>query len=149
MTLERAREIIGEQLAFGSGYNRNAVRLLLGEVQREHGLAAADRLILEKGAKSLQIPLVHGALAGFDGQVMTVFPEDQGLRLIYGKNPPPGKDPRSPEAILGVPALMPCLIGTLEAMEVLKILLGRGKLLRNTLLHVDLQEGEMNRFVFA
>ncbi len=47
MTLERAREIIGEQLAFGSGYNRNAVRLLLGEVQREHGLAAADRLILE------------------------------------------------------------------------------------------------------
>ncbi len=47
MTLERAREIIGEQLAFGSGYNRNAVRLLLGEVQREHGHAAADRLILE------------------------------------------------------------------------------------------------------
>lgn len=111
--------------------------------------SVADRLILEKGAKSMQIPLVHGALAGFDGQVMTVFPEDQGLTLIYGKNPPRGKDPRSPEAILGVPALMPCLIATLEAMEVLKILLGRGNLMRNTLLHVDLQAGEMNRFVFA
>ncbi|MCC7278727.1 MAG: hypothetical protein IT487_10490 [Chromatiaceae bacterium] len=47
MTLMRAREIIAEQLGFGSGYNRNAVRLLLGEIQREHGRAAADGLILE------------------------------------------------------------------------------------------------------
>jgi hypothetical protein len=30
MTLDRAREIIAQQLQFGSGYNRNAERLLLG-----------------------------------------------------------------------------------------------------------------------
>lgn len=47
MTLDRAREIITEQLIFGSGYNRNAVRLLLGEVQREHGQRAVDGLIGE------------------------------------------------------------------------------------------------------
>ena len=47
MTLDRAREIIAQQLQFGSGYNRNAVRLLLGEVQREHGQAAVDSLIRE------------------------------------------------------------------------------------------------------
>jgi hypothetical protein len=47
MTLDRAREIIAEQLAFGGGYNRNAVRLLLGEIQREHGLVAADGLMRE------------------------------------------------------------------------------------------------------
>ncbi len=47
MTLERAREIIQQQVSFGSGYNRNAVRLLLGEVQREHGLPAGDQLIRE------------------------------------------------------------------------------------------------------
>ena len=47
MTLERAREIIAQQLRFGGGYNRNAVRLLLGEVQREHGQAAVDGLIRE------------------------------------------------------------------------------------------------------
>jgi len=47
MTLERAREIIAQQLQFGGGYNRNAVRLLLGEVQREHGQAAVDELIRE------------------------------------------------------------------------------------------------------
>jgi len=47
MTLDRAREIIADQLGFGSGYNRNAVRLLLGEVQRLHGGAVADGLIRE------------------------------------------------------------------------------------------------------
>ena len=45
MTLDRAREIITEQLLFGSGYNRNAVRLLLGEIQREHGQGADEGLI--------------------------------------------------------------------------------------------------------
>ncbi|MEJ2692162.1 MAG: hypothetical protein P8166_03665 [Candidatus Thiodiazotropha sp.] len=49
MTLNRAREIIRQQISFGSGYNRHAVRLLLGEVQREHGLPAGDQLIRELG----------------------------------------------------------------------------------------------------
>ena len=47
MTLKRARELIAQQLQFGGGYNRNAVRLLLGEVGREHGQAAVDGLIGE------------------------------------------------------------------------------------------------------
>ena len=50
MTLERAREISTQQLGFGGGYNRNAVRLLLGEVvQRERGQAAVDAIIRELG----------------------------------------------------------------------------------------------------
>ncbi len=40
MILEIAREPISRQLAFGGGYNRNAVRLILSEVQRERGPAA-------------------------------------------------------------------------------------------------------------
>lgn len=47
MTLDRARELIRQQLAFGGGYNRNAVRLILGEIQREHGQSAVDGLIRE------------------------------------------------------------------------------------------------------
>lgn len=106
-----------------------------------------DRLILEKGAKALSIPLVHGALAGFDGQVMTVFPGDAGPGAIYGTGEKQaGKNPASPEAVMGVPALMPNLIATLQAMEVVKILLGRGALFRNVLVHVDLEVGELNRF---
>ncbi len=47
MTLERAKELIRQHIQFGSGYNRNAVKLLLGEIQREHGLSAGDQLIRE------------------------------------------------------------------------------------------------------
>ncbi|MCB1753408.1 MAG: hypothetical protein KDI74_16960 [Gammaproteobacteria bacterium] len=45
MTLERARELISQQIRFGSGYNRHAVRLILGEIQREYGQSAVDALI--------------------------------------------------------------------------------------------------------
>ncbi|MDJ0805809.1 MAG: hypothetical protein QNJ78_03160 [Gammaproteobacteria bacterium] len=47
MTLEKARELIAQQINFGSGYNRNAVRLILGEIQRVHGQPAVDGLIVE------------------------------------------------------------------------------------------------------
>ena len=47
MTLSKARELIGTQLQFGGGYNRNAVRLILAEIQREHGQAGVDQLIRE------------------------------------------------------------------------------------------------------
>jgi hypothetical protein len=49
MTLDKARDLITTQLGFGGGYNRNAVRLILGEVQREHGPQAVDGLIRELG----------------------------------------------------------------------------------------------------
>jgi hypothetical protein len=47
VNLDRARELISTQLAFGGGYNRNAVRLILAEIQREHGQSAVDQLIRE------------------------------------------------------------------------------------------------------
>jgi molybdopterin/thiamine biosynthesis adenylyltransferase len=110
--------------------------------------SVADRLLLEKTAKNLKIPMVHGALAGFQGQVMTIFPEDEGLSRIYG-NGAAGVDGRErPEAVLGVPALTASFIANLEAMEVLKILLQRGRLFRNMVLFVDLEDGELNQFTF-
>jgi hypothetical protein len=47
MTLDKAREMLKVQISLGSGYNRNSAKLILAEVQREHGLAAADKLIAE------------------------------------------------------------------------------------------------------
>lgn len=47
MTLEKARELIGIQASLGSGYNRNATRLILAQVQKEHGQQAVDNLIIE------------------------------------------------------------------------------------------------------
>jgi hypothetical protein len=47
MTLEKAQELLVAQAQMGGGYNRNGARLILAEVQREHGQAAVDRLIRE------------------------------------------------------------------------------------------------------
>jgi hypothetical protein len=47
MTLDKARDLIGVQVHMAGGYNRNAARLILAEVEKEHGLAAVDRLIRE------------------------------------------------------------------------------------------------------
>jgi hypothetical protein len=47
MTLEKARELLSVQANMGGGYNRNGAKLILAEVQREHGQVAVDQLIRE------------------------------------------------------------------------------------------------------
>jgi hypothetical protein len=47
VTLAKARQLLETQASFGGGYNRQGARLILGEVAREHGQDAADRLIRE------------------------------------------------------------------------------------------------------
>jgi molybdopterin/thiamine biosynthesis adenylyltransferase len=108
-----------------------------------------DRFVVEKAAKALQIPLIHGAIAGFDGQLMTIFPEDPGLTSLYGNGNVKKNDPSRPGAVLGVPALTPSIIATLQAMEVIKVILKRGNLFRNKLLHIDLESGQFNQFGFG
>ena len=108
----------------------------------------SDRFVLEEICKKLGIPLVHGALAGFEGRMMTIFPDDTGLKNLYGNKKKNENSSKSPEAILGIPALTPCLIATMQAMEVLKIIFKRGKIFNNAMLYVDLETGMMNEFVF-
>ena len=107
-----------------------------------------DRFVLEKIAKGLKIPLVHGALAGFEGQLMTIFPDDPGLIDLYGTQRKGERNPKSPEAVLGVPAVTAAFIANLQAMEVIKILLSRGRVFRNRMVHVDLESGQWDEFVF-
>ncbi len=47
MTLEKAYELLEVQAYIGQGYNRNAARLILAEVQRDLGQAAIDQLITD------------------------------------------------------------------------------------------------------
>ena len=107
-----------------------------------------DRLMVEKVAKKNRIPFVHGAVAGFEGQVTTIFPEDKGLTFLYGENGCQVNDKYSPETIWGVPVLAPALIASMQAMEVLKILLNRSGVFRNTLVHMDLENGQLNKYEF-
>jgi molybdopterin/thiamine biosynthesis adenylyltransferase len=107
-----------------------------------------DRLMVEKVAKKNRIPFIHGAVAGFEGQVTTIFPEDKGLTFLYGKNGCQVNDKYSPETIWGVPVLAPALIASMQAMEVVKILLNRSGVFRNTLVHMDLENGQLNKYEF-
>ncbi len=108
-----------------------------------------DRFVMQDTAASLKIPLVHGAVAGFEGQVMTVFPGDTGLTLLYGaRNEERPREKTSPEALLGVPAPTPAIVASMQVMEVMKILLKRGRPFRNTMVHMDMETGEMTRFSF-
>jgi hypothetical protein len=53
MTVDRAKELIAVQVQFKSGYNRNAVRLLLAEVTKHHGQKVVDGLITEFNLEEL------------------------------------------------------------------------------------------------
>ncbi|MDH3712705.1 MAG: hypothetical protein OET44_02530 [Gammaproteobacteria bacterium] len=61
MTLRRARELICEQTSMGGGYNRNATRLILHEVHKEHGQSSVDRLL-----RALDLENVVGPKPGTD-----------------------------------------------------------------------------------
>ncbi len=49
MTLEKTNELVAMHADLGSGYNRNAIKMVLGEVDRDHGQAAVDKLIRDYG----------------------------------------------------------------------------------------------------
>jgi len=104
----------------------------------------SDRFILQNATKTLNIPLVHGAVAGFSGQVMTIFPEDAGLEAIFGKQPIRIDESKRHEAVMGVPAVTPSLVASFQAMEVIKVLLDKENLFRNCLLYIDLESGLLN-----
>ncbi len=96
------------------------------------------RLILQDGARALGIPMVHGSIAGFLGQVMTILPGDPGLRNLYGDRELPEQ---GLEVQLGTPAATPMAVAAWEAQEVVKVLLGQGELLRHRLLVLDMESG--------
>ena len=130
-------EIVGHSVFINSD---NAKKIIEGaEVVVDALDNLPSRFMLQKACRDLKIPLVHGAIAGFNGQLTTIFPEDKGLELIYGSN----KDlpEHGSEIELGAPTVTPALIASLEAQEVVKILLKRGKLFRNRLLYLDIEDG--------
>jgi molybdopterin-synthase adenylyltransferase len=91
----------------------------------------SSRLALEEGCAQLGIPLVHGAIAGNSGQVMTIFPGDPGLRALYSDS-----EDRGVEMLEGNPPTTPSLVASLQAQEAVKIVCG-GELLRHGFLLLD------------
>jgi adenylyltransferase/sulfurtransferase len=85
-------------------------------------------------------PNVYGSIFRFDGQV-SVFATTDGpcYRCVYPEPPPPGFVPSCADG--GVLGVLPGLVGTLQATEALKLLLGIGTPLAGRLLLVDALHG--------
>jgi len=91
------------------------------------------RRLLQETAEKLGLPLVHGAIGGWYGHVCVILPGDRTLDRLYN----PGTE-KGVEAVMGTPGFTPAVIGSIEACEAVKLLIGRGKPLRNRVLNVDL-----------
>ena len=78
-------------------------------------------------------PLCHGGIFRFDGQAITILPEKSACyRCLFPEPPPPGLVPSCQEA--GILGAVAGVIGTIQANEVLKYVLGIGNLLAGKLL---------------
>jgi molybdopterin-synthase adenylyltransferase len=98
------------------------------------------RLELADVCAGLNIPLVHGAIAGWYGHVTTQFPGDDTLQTIYRS----WKAGKGVEQTLGNPSFTPALVASLEVAEVCKLLTGQGTTLRGRQLMIDLFSMEMH-----
>jgi len=99
------------------------------------------RLDLAEVCQSLQVPLVHGAIAGWYGHVATILPGDATMQTIYRH----WQGGKGVEQQLGNPSFTPAVAASLEVAEVCKLLLDQGRLLRNrklafNLLHMEVDE---------
>jgi len=106
------------------------------------------RHILSDAAHALKIPVVFGALQGFDAQLSLFLPEGPCYRCLYPERPnwkPSGVQ-------RGVPGPIPGMLGAWMAMEAIKYILSQQKesadrmtLLNDYILTFDGRTGESSR----
>lgn len=94
------------------------------------------RYLVNDSCVIANIPNGHGSIFRFEGQA-TVFKPREGpcYRCLYPEPPPPGMVPSCQEG--GVLGVLPGIIGTVQAIETIKLILGIGKTLIGRLLLYD------------
>lgn len=90
------------------------------------------KLMLQEEAEKLNLPLIHGAIGGWVGQVSVVLPGDRTLSRVYH-----GKQ-NTIERSLGNPSFTPALVASIQVSEALKLLLCKGEILSKKILYIDL-----------
>ena len=113
------------------------------------------RLILERACEVEEIPLVHGAIGGWNGQVTVVMPGAKVLEEIYGPVGNSGSDGSSRDDGSNScaeteceadkptnPPFTPAVVAAMEAAETIKLLLGREEVLAGKILTLDLLNNE-------
>lgn len=97
------------------------------------------RYLVNDASLHSRVPVVHGSIFRFEGQVSVFVPyEGPCYRCLYRRPPPPELAPSCAEA--GVIGVVPGVIGSIQAMEAVKILLGVGDSLMGRLLVYDALE---------
>ncbi|MFQ6059070.1 MAG: molybdopterin-synthase adenylyltransferase MoeB [Anaerolineae bacterium] len=100
------------------------------------------RYLVNDACVLLGVPLVDAAIFMFEGMVTVFHPANGGpcYRCLFPTPPPPGEVPSCQEA--GVLGVLPGIMGSLQALEAIKLLLGKGKPLIGELLLFDALEME-------
>jgi molybdopterin/thiamine biosynthesis adenylyltransferase/rhodanese-related sulfurtransferase len=103
------------------------------------------RYLVNDACAMLGIPLVDGSIYRFEGQVAVFDPARGGpcYRCVYPDPPPPGEVPSCAEG--GVLGVLPGIVGSLQASEALKLILGIGEPLTGRLLLFDALEGRFRQ----
>ena len=103
------------------------------------------RYLLNDASLLKRIPVVHGSIFRFEGQV-TVFDPYNGpcYRCLLPEPPPPELAPSCAEA--GVLGVLPGIIGSIQALEAIKLILGLGDPLRGRLLAYDALDQSFRSF---
>tara|TARA_Y100001960_G_scaffold121447_1_gene129735 strand:+ start:280 stop:1383 length:1104 start_codon:yes stop_codon:yes gene_type:complete len=106
------------------------------------------RYLIGDSCEILGKPWVFGSIHRFEGQVST-FNLDDGpnYRDLFPDPPPPELAPNCSEA--GVLGVLPGLVGTIQATEAIKVILGAGDCLRGRLLTIDSLSMEMRALSFS
>lgn len=86
------------------------------------------------------VPYVYGAIAGWYGQVATIFPEDTFVKGYLGQIKNHGV-----ESNIGNPSFTPACVASIQVSETIKLLLGKGSLLREQILFIDLLNNEVEQ----
>jgi molybdopterin/thiamine biosynthesis adenylyltransferase len=99
----------------------------------------SSRLVVEQTCRGLGIPYVYASIGGFNGQLMTIFPEGVGLSSLYGSSSDTMPE-QAIETTIGNPPATVAIIAALQVQEVVKIIAGVGAPIRNQVLLVDARE---------
>lgn len=100
----------------------------------------STRYLVNDACVRLGLPNVHGSIFRFEGQVSVFWPASPSrsgpcYRCLFAEPPPPELAPSCAEA--GVLGVLPGIVGSLQAMETIKLLLGLGDSLVGRLLVYD------------
>lgn len=98
----------------------------------------ATRYLVNDASYLAGKPLVDGAILVFDGQAATYQPGHGCYRCMFPDPPPPGEVPNCAEA--GVIGALPGLVGSIQALEVIKLAMGIGETLTSRMLLIDALE---------